>query len=144
MTTRHFVQAVVGGIAGGNVPNFTLFRNFVTLPLSTVNFDTAGRFNTGSYIYTVPLSGYYNVQGALRLPDGAAAGLDVGIGVDTSNADSPTFQWDQPGSGTTRKTFLYTVTKYFKAGDPVRMFAYADSATSQPILSAALTLSQIA
>lgn len=135
---RHYVKAT-------NAPStpFDIGAAFTTVPLPAISYDTSRGFDTATALYTVPLSGYYDVNATLRVADGAAAGVDIGFGVDTANRDSSTFVWTATKDAL-RNTLTYARNEYFTAGDQVRLFAYVDAGgVLQRFIAASLSLSLI-
>lgn len=125
------------------VPMLTVFRYgtssfisigaaFTTIPLNTVTIDTASAYNTTTGIYTLPETGTYLITAKMRFVDTPGAGFSYGIGMDTSNADGPSFFWSvttaAPGSGAARQGIANS--RFFQgtAGDQIRLFAYVDGA----------------
>lgn len=134
--------ATAGG-SSGNDATFQVGSAFTTVPLGAVAFDTASGFNTSSAIYTIPVSGFYDVNATLRVQDGNGGGVQVGMGVDISNNDSPTFAWQTRPSGTLRHTFGLSRNAHWYAGDQVRLFAYVDAGSPLTFAAASLSLTLI-
>lgn len=108
-----------------NTP-FNVVNSFTTVPVDLVTTDTANAFDTSTHIYTIPKTGLYTVTALLRTVDGAASPINVGMGIDVSNIDSPTFTW-QSTSAALRNSFSYTRLAHFTQGDQARLFTYVDN-----------------
>lgn len=103
---------------------------FNTIVLSTVAVDTASGYNTTSGIYTIPVAGYWLAISKVRWADSSTSGTSFGQGVDTSNQNTPAFQWFVTPSvtaGTARESSLNVRLTAFNAGDQVRLFSYVDT-----------------
>jgi hypothetical protein len=111
--------------------------SFITVPLGTEVNDAGGNYNNSTYIYTVPVTGWYMAVGKFRLPDSGAA-YSVGLGIHTSNADGTWVQWGLGVSN--RNGLLNTIVAYYTAGDQVRMFAFIDTGGSTTVTNAELTI----
>lgn len=131
-----FLSARIG-TSDGSSTAFTGIGTFTTVPLNTVDYDTAGGFNTSTGLYTIPVTGYWQINAAVRPVDGQSV-RQVGIGVDSASADSATFAWLELNP--LRTTLLYARSGRFTAGDQVRLFTYADASGTTNFNTAALSL----
>lgn len=141
------------GSGGGSAPDFPFFdgryagwygadSSFQTVPLNQVAADTHGGWNSSTNTWTVPAgqSGIYQVFGKYRIVDGGPQGQSIGIGLDTSNTDSPTFFWGVTNpnrQGISNQRFAQ-----FNAGDQIRLFSYIDGG-SRNIEAAALNILRV-
>lgn len=138
--SHHYVRATIGTGNGGTT-TFTGGQSFSVVPLDTVDYDTAGGFDTATHFYTIPITGVWLVNAFVRVTDGTPS-RSIGFGVDKVTADSPTFAWDITNDGQgARHTEIYANAAFFNQGDRVRLFIYCDSGASTPFANAAMTLS---
>lgn len=104
---------------------------FTTVALSTVNTDTISGYNSSTFKYTIGVTGTYLIVSKLRFGDGSTSNVSYGQGVDTSNADSPSFGWFQTYptalGGQIRNGSINTRIARFTAGTVINMFAYVDN-----------------
>jgi hypothetical protein len=120
--------------------------SFNTVVLNTVTTNTGGgAFNTTNGQWTVPETGIYDIQGKIRFSDGTAsnAKFSWGIGIDTSNVDSPAFLWrTSPGALTVgtqvRHGEMNRRVMALTAGQLLRLFVYIDTQTGVTINAAEL------
>ena len=77
----------------------------------------------------------------IRLTDNAAAGINYGMGVGSTNADSPTFTWSTTAG--VRNSFTNTRIAYLTAGTSINLFVYVDSSKGLGLAGAALNIKQI-
>jgi hypothetical protein len=125
-----------------DVPYSILNNTFDTLRLPTVVTDSAAAFNTSTNIYTVPVSGVYDISLKFRLTDSTASGISYGLGVGPTNADSAQFSWYV--GAPVRSGALYRRTSYFAAGTLLRAFAYyAGNMATNGIFSSDLTILRV-
>jgi hypothetical protein len=128
--------------------------SFVTLQLDTEASDPGGNFNNTSatvggvspWCYRVPSSGLYLALAKVRPVDSTSNAVSqLGVGVHTSSADNPDFQWGGVQAGTaamSRQVFGYSRLATFNAGDQLRLFVWASSAIN--ISSAKLAVIRVA
>ena len=134
------------GTAGGTTA--TIFNgsqafNTVTVTDNLVNIG-GGVYSSG--IYTIPAGqgGLYHIIASLRIADSVGP-YNIGMGVDTSNADTPNFYWDtnpNPSTGTNRKTFQYNSKRSFSAGAGLRLFNYSDCGSAS-FIAASLSIHKV-
>ncbi|MDB6023418.1 MAG: hypothetical protein JWQ04_3275, partial [Pedosphaera sp.] len=98
--------------------------------------DPGNNFSTANNWYVVPTNGVYMVTTKLRFADTLGSTLTsvgYGQGADTSNADSPSFQWfvtaNASASSANRNGSLNSRVSHFNAGDQIREFTYVDGST---------------
>jgi hypothetical protein len=116
--------------------------SFTTVKM-TASTDTGAGFNNTTSIYTIPETGTYEICAKVRMADGAP-NFSHGVGVDTANQDSPSFQWGNTqsgGSGVNRNGLMNVITRPFNAGDQVRMFTYLEQSNS--LIAASLTMIRV-
>lgn len=115
---------------------------FTTVPMNTIATDTHGGWNAGNQTWTVPAGqgGIYQIYGKYRISDGGDANVSIGIGLDTTNADSPTFFWGVTNA--TRNGIMNQRFTALNAGDQVRLFSYIDG-TPRNIEAAALSILRV-
>jgi hypothetical protein len=114
---------------------------FTTIVLPTVVTDTATEWNPTSNVYVVPTTGTYIITSNLRLTDSPTPGISYGIGVGSTNADSPTFTWSTTSG--IRNGFNTTQIVYLTAGTPLSLFAYVDSPKPLGIAGASISIKQL-
>lgn len=106
--------------------------NFFTVSMPTVvsaiGFP-ASNYNTATSLFTVPITGVYEITGTIRYTDGSPAGNQFGVGVHTSNADGPWVLWHaiQNTTNVNRRTsFPYIRVVSLTAGQVLRMYSFVD------------------
>jgi hypothetical protein len=125
-----------------STPYSALNNTFDTLRLPTVVTDSSSGFNTTTNIYTVPVSGVYDISLKFRLTDSTANGISYGLGVGPANEDSPQFSWYV--GAPQRHGALYRRTSYFAAGTLLRAFVYyTGNMATNGIYSADLTILRV-
>ena len=127
-------------LEGGNLSNY----GFLTLPLVTVNADTASGFNRSTSAYTIPSAGYYLVVSKMRFSDNVPGGISFGQGTGTSAIDDPNVLWSSTQSDThsaySRNSSLNTTIAHYNEGDQVKMYVYLDYQTLLPVTSGEMTI----
>ncbi len=123
-----------GGVLNGST-------NFTTVPLNNVVIDTAAAWNWTTNSYVIPTTGTYLIVSHVRLVDGAPAGISYGQGVDSMNADSPSFLWVTTNG--TRNVVMNTRIIQLTAGTAVRLFTYVDSPSPVSVIGASLSIQQL-
>lgn len=135
-------------------------NNFVTVALGgPASIDTHSGWNGSTNVYTVPQTGIYDCQGKIRLDDVTPKGISYGVGVDTSNADSPGFAWWITGAvdpalqgtgvaynnpaGFFRHFAYNSRLMSLTAGQQVRLFTLIDSVSNVGINKAELSLTRV-
>jgi hypothetical protein len=113
---------------------------FNTVILDTVNENVNVTYSTSTGIATIITAGYYLLQGVIRVPDNADL-YSYGLGIDTSNADTPFFLWSntEQGLAIDRNGLLNVRVAYLNAGAQIRLYTYIDNGNSQNVF-ASLTL----
>lgn len=141
-----FFSAIAGG---GLNPIFEGNGSFKTISLGDGIVNIGGGTWDGS-IYTVPAghtSAVMEFAGQLRIADSYGTAVNVGLGIDTSNSDSPNFQWSVHSAtynGTNRNTFRYYSKRgVFNSGDQIRFFNYTDGTASAQYIAAALSIQRV-
>lgn len=114
---------------------------FTTVPLNNVVTDTASGWNWTTNSYVVPVTGTYLIVSHVRLVDGAPVGVSYGQGVDSMNADSPSFLWATTNG--TRNVVMNTRIVQLTAGTAVRLFTYIDSPSPISVIGASLSIQQL-
>lgn len=116
-------------VSGSNQPSgggfFTLSMPTV---VSAIGFP-ASNYNTTTSLFTVPITGVYQITGTIRYVDGSPAGNQFGVGVHTSNADGAWFLWHaiQATTNVNRRTsFPYIRVVSLNAGQVLRMYSIVD------------------
>lgn len=143
-TQKHLFMAIRGSGDGAAV-EWSAGAEFKNVPLNTISIDTFARggFDAATGIYTIPITGVWDVNAFIRITDGQTstpAGYGVGVDAVGTN-DGPTFAWMTPQSVPgERATLIYTRNAYFTAGQQVRLFTYVDSGTLVNFASASLTV----
>jgi hypothetical protein len=108
------------------------FTTIIMGNIVTASGVPASNYNTATGIFTVPVTGTYEITGSLRYADGQTAGRQFGVGVHTSNGDGSWFLWHAiqgTTSGANRTTYPYIRVAKFNAGEQLRMFSYVDQGT---------------
>ena len=113
---HHKVFADIIGVTGK-----TGGRNFTTVKFNKIATNFGG-FVLEDGIVTIPENGIYLVNASIRLKDHSDAN-ELGMGVDTQNADGFWFHW-QGMYDTIRKQYKYTRVTYFNKGDKIRLYVY--------------------
>lgn len=105
--------------------------------------DSANGWDAANSWWTVPVGqgGTYEIAGKIRLADGTGAGVSVGIGMHTSNADHPAFFWDNTKNN--RQGMQNVRVTTLTAGQQVRLFAYIDAGAPVACVAAVLTIQRI-
>lgn len=96
-----------------------------------VSQGNAALWDAANQWYTVPRDGLYTINARLRIADSQTLGLNIGMGIDTSDAPAETMMiWDAiPTNGAfRRKTMIFNATQRFGAGQQLRMTTYMDGA----------------
>jgi len=102
-----------------------LFASFQTVMVNSVQIDNFNTFDTSTGEWVVPETGTYEVNGKLRLEDGARGSLSYGIGLDVANVDNSGFFWSQ---GTNNRQGIFNSRIIMlTAGQRLRLYAYVDS-----------------
>lgn len=114
---------------------------FTTVPLNKVVTDTASGWNWTTNSYAVPSTGTYLIVSHVRLADGVPAGVSYGQGVDSMNADSPSFLWTTTNG--LRNVVMNTRIVQLTAGTAVRLFTYIDSTSPVRVIGASLSIQQL-
>lgn len=102
---------------------------FTNVSFFTEESDVGDNLNPATWFYTVPSSGVYQATGTFRVADASPAGVNFGVGFNSSTGDGPWFLWHavQTTNNTSRRTtYPYTRVAYFPAGAQLRMFCYFD------------------
>lgn len=104
----------------------------ISFPQSVTN--TESLFDNSSNFYTVPSEGLYLCIINVRLEDETPSGISYGIGIHTSTAGYPTFQWqatspEVPVSSTRRQAVSHQRLSLFSTGQQLRGVIYADNAS---------------
>lgn len=138
--------------AGGGTSIQSLSNGtFTTLNLDTETSDVNNLFNTGSHLYTVPVSGLYSCEALVRCRDNQwnnVNGDNLGIGIRAnweSNA-GPSFRWDKVqtlAAGGGRYNVPFSRVAQFYAGDTLQLYAYQDSGAVRDLYSAAMTIFRV-
>lgn len=131
--------SLVATYAGSAAAVTTTFTKIIC---QTAVDDPGSNYNSGTGIYTCPVTGLYQIVSNLRLEDSAPEG-NYGQGVHTSEADGPWFLWNDTNTlSNSRRNGLQNIrTARFNAGDQLRMYYYWDPDTgSTTITAAALTI----
>lgn len=108
--------------------NNTIIMNTV---VSAVGVPSAN-YNTTTGIYTIPVTGTYQITGNIRFADGQIANTQFGIGVNTVNSDGAWFNWshiNQTTSSSNRTSFPYVRIVSLTAGSLIRMYSSVDTGT---------------
>jgi len=114
---------------------------FTTIALTSVTADSATAWNPTSNAYVVPTTGTYLIVSSIRLVDGVPAGVNYGMGVGSSNVDSPTFTWSTTSS--LRNGYSNTRVAYLTAGTALNLFVYVDSSSVVGLTAASLNIQQL-
>ncbi len=119
-----------GPNAGGNTLFSLSTKAFVTVPLPTVNVDTAAGWNAGTNQYTVPNNGVYLIVTKLR-PDDNTTVESYGQGANfNNNIDGAWFHWANTPTGASssfnRGGTVNTRIVQATAGQLINMYAYID------------------
>jgi hypothetical protein len=115
---------------------------YTILQFNTVVTDTVHAFDTATGLYTIPVSGMWDVAGTVRFSDASVpAGSNIGIGIAAQNGDIPGFSWQTAGAF--RNTFQVARAIYFTAGDKVRLYVYHEVAGQVTTQSATLSLNLV-
>lgn len=114
------------------------YATWTKLPVNTEVADTNNDFNNATYIYTVPVTGRYLCQAAVRIKDndvGVALGISFAVGIHTSEIDGTWVKWDiipntsavgAPG----RFVLDYVRFGSFTAGDQLRLYCFHEETTN--------------
>jgi hypothetical protein len=103
---------------------------FNTLTLDTVSSDSHSGWSTSINTYTVPTGhgGLWFLSAKMRILDGITSNISYGMGIDTSNGDTPAFAWTNTNSH--RQGHINTRLAPFAVGDKIRLFTYIDAGSS--------------
>jgi hypothetical protein len=93
---------------------------YVTAVNSSVAFDSAGSYNSGTGVYTVPVSGYYSVTAAAVMQDSSSSGVARRIAIFQNSVQGPTFTGDSFVTSGTGKSLVVTAIINCKAGDTIQ------------------------
>ncbi len=121
---------------------------FTTVPLDTVSYDAGFRWNNTTHVYSVPQAGTYLILAKIRMANFTPESESIGMGVDTTNMDTPSFQWQMTPEDTAispssyRQTFNYQRIMTVAANDELRLFVYADD-TDLSIQNASMQIQRI-
>lgn len=112
-----------------------------TINLNTENYDINSNFDTATYTYTVPVTGYYLISANVRINNAAILrGLSVRLLIDgtTGRSENMTFD-DNWTADHISKTISEII--YFTAGQTVKLQAYplTSGANATAIASAPYT-----
>jgi len=113
---------------------------FTTIPMNNIVTDTHNGWQAGTNVWTVPQTGTYNILAKDRISDGGTSGQSIGIGIDTSNADSPTFFWGVTNPN--RNGIMNDRFAVFSQGQSIRLFSYIDGG-NRTIEAASLTIIRV-
>ncbi|SFT25442.1 collagen-like protein [Methylobacterium sp. yr668] len=124
-TGAHFCAAVGLGSSGLTA---SAGNGFQRIMLNATEADVEGLFKTGSgqSYYLVPMSGVYNITGALRFPDNTGS-FFYGFGVHTAEEDGSHMNWTFRPTNNGRYVSQYSRMAHFNKGDQVRMIFYSDA-----------------
>jgi hypothetical protein len=144
VTTAKIKDASVTMPKISNPYKFKVYRNgdqsvttgtWTAVQLNAEEFDTNSNFDTTTYKYTVPVTGYYFLNGAIYLP--AADGIYTIVCLYKNNVstavDGTRLSEARDSSPNATSLNKYISTTYFgllTAGDRVSMTAYLDDTTS--------------
>ena len=95
----------------------------------------SSNYNTTTGIYTVPVTGTYQITANLRFADSQVANTQFGLGVNIANDDGAWMSWsniNQTTSGSNRTSFPYIRVVNLTAGAQLRMYSLVDTG-SMPI-----------
>ena len=129
---------VVGFNANGT-PTGTITSSFSLIKYPTVNSDTHASYSTGTGLYTVPVTGYYNISASVNITNtSATSGVGSQIGISLNGA-GPSYSQVALcySSGATTANPTVTVNSiYLTAGTTVQIQALS-AGTSLSIASGA-------
>jgi hypothetical protein len=130
----------------------TIGRAFTLIQLNTAVTDTATGYNTSTFLYTVPETGTYRVEGNYRLVEPATTGINCAIGVDAVTGSGTPFtdgfatRWlsvPPVTTGAARHVMAISRTLSATQGQVIRLYGYIDSGTAIGIQSGELTVTMI-
>ena len=95
--------------------------------LSSINFDTSSSFNTSTYMFTTPISGYYMLIGSALPQASTSAITQVGININSFSSE-PTYVF---GASPSSSSVVIEVSTFvhLNAGDTIQLYAYAANTT---------------
>lgn len=122
-----------------NLPN----ASYTTVELDTENYDVGSDFNTTTYTFTAPVTGYYLVNGFVRLLNAVTGSYQLLFNV-TGTGNNYGLRQNVNASVYSRPNLYQTAVMYLTASDTSVMRIYNDSGASTPDLdSAELTINLI-
>lgn len=124
------------------------FTTWTKLTVNTEVADTGNNFDNATYIYTVPATGRYICFANIRVKDNdvaVAAGVNVAVGIHTSEIDGTWVKWDIiPDTATAlhpgRFVVDYVRFGTFTQGDLLRLYAWHEEPTNMIIWRTRLTI----
>lgn len=133
-----YLDVSVGGTGTPSTQTLPSFQ-FVNMVLKDVNQDTATGWNPATHIYTIPVTGTYQIISKLRLADNSPP-TSFAQGVNTTLGDGTWMVWNQ-FSGK-RTTLINVRTALFTSGTQLQMGAYCDNSAPCVIDSGDLIIEQ--
>lgn len=99
---------------------------FTKLALNTVYVDTNLGWNATTNVWTVPVTGTYQITTKTRIQDGSSINTNFGSGIaiNGANTDSSNFVWS--GIAAYRTTVVDTRSISLTQGQTINLFAYCD------------------
>jgi len=115
----------------------TLVANtYTTVPMTVVNIDNYSGYNTSTYKYTIPMTGYYSVTTRFRPADNTASANFSHGGSTGSNVDGTWMLWYITNSAyvtglpaaNTKNGTLNNRVSLFTVGQQINMYAISSRA----------------
>lgn len=123
---------VVAFNAGQQTPTGTISGTNNIIKFGTVTNDTHGSYNTTTGLYTVPVTGWYQVSSTIEYSFVASAGGQFVRVQINRNAGSPVATGVYTAFGSATQPAIVTATgiSYFNAGDTIGAYSFANAGTA--------------
>lgn len=135
---------VIAFVAGQQVPTGTITGTLSITKFGTVTQDTAGGYSTSTGLYTVPVTGFYSIQGCVEVT-GTSPGVDNATRCAVVKSGTSVYLSGQVtgnASGAINLTVPLSATVFCNTGDTLAI--YTGSALTSPTYGSGSTSSYLA